>query len=70
MARKGDAMDPFHDFAEMARDYGLIRYFLLTVGVAIALMTVLFVWGHVPDKAEPGPDIQPAAVTSTPPSSY
>ena len=70
MARKGAAMDPFHDLAEMARDYGLIRYFLLTVGIAIALMTVLFLWGRVPDPAEPQPDSQPPAATAGPTSSY
>ena len=45
-------MDAFHDFAEMARDYGLIRYFLMTAAVAVLLMLVLFLWGRVGEVVE------------------
>jgi hypothetical protein len=64
-------MNAFHDFADMTRDYGLVRYFVLTAFVAALLAVVLFLWGHVPDPPE-GPAALPAetAPQSTAPSSY
>ncbi|BAE52787.1 hypothetical protein [Paramagnetospirillum magneticum] len=64
-------MNAFHDFADMTRDYGLVRYFVITVLVATVLVVVLFLWGHVPDPPET-PAASPAvtAPQSAAPSSY
>ncbi|KIL99686.1 hypothetical protein CCC_03858 [Paramagnetospirillum magnetotacticum MS-1] len=64
-------MNAFHDFADMTRDYGLVRYFVMTVAVASFLMLILFLWGHIPDQPE-APAALPAvtAPQSTAPSSY
>ncbi len=66
-------MNAFQDLAEMTRDYGLIRYFAVTVSVVAALMVILFLWGRVPDRpeapAEAPPPVQ-AAPQPTAPSSY
>ncbi|EME71206.1 hypothetical protein H261_04690 [Paramagnetospirillum caucaseum] len=49
-------MNAFQDLAEMTRDYGLVRYFVLTIAVVAVLMAVLFLWGHVPENA---PEVAP-----------
>lgn len=59
-------MNAFHDLAEMTRDYGLIRYFVMTIIAATALMIVLFVWGHSTDDAAAPP--QPPAVPAQSPA--
>lgn len=46
-------MNPFEDLVQMTRDYGLTRYFAMTVAVVAALMLALFLWGRVPDPAVP-----------------
>jgi hypothetical protein len=63
-------MNAFHDLAEMTRDYGLIRYFVMTIIAATALMVVLFVWGHSTDDAAAPPLLSPAPAQSSAPSSY
>lgn len=44
-------MNPLQDLAQMTRDYGLIRYFILTSAVVAVLMLILFIWGHRPDES-------------------
>jgi hypothetical protein len=56
-------MNAFHDLAQMTRDYGLTRYFAMTVAVVSALMLALFLWGRVPDPA--GPPEAPVAAPSS-----
>jgi len=66
-------MNAFQDLAEMTRDYGLIRYFAVTVSVIAALMLILFLWGRVPDESEAPAEAPPPVQTapqSTAPSSY
>lgn len=57
-------MNAFQDLAEMTRDYGLIRYFVLITAVIAVLVAILFLWGHVPEETA-----QPAAPQAAP-SSY
>jgi hypothetical protein len=63
-------MNAFHDLAEMTRDYGLIRYFVVTIIAATTLMIVLFVWGHSSDDAATTPPPLPVPAQSPTPSSY
>lgn len=68
-------MNAFHDFADMTRDYGLVRYFVITAFVVAVLVAVLFLWGHVPEQPEvpAAPPAVPPVVTapqSAAPSSY
>lgn len=39
-------MDAFHDLAQMTRDYGLNRYFIMTTCVVVVLAVGLWIWGH------------------------
>lgn len=59
-------MNAFQDLAEMTRDYGLVRYFVLVTMVVAVLVVILFLWGHVPEEAAPPavPQAPPAAPTS------
>ena len=57
-------MNAFEDLAQMTRDYGLTRYFVMTVAVVLALMLALFAWGHAGDPPEartetPAPQASP-----------
>ncbi|CUW38401.1 conserved protein of unknown function [Magnetospirillum sp. XM-1] len=63
-------MNAFQDLAEMTRDYGLIRYFIMVTMVVAVLVVILFMWGHVPEGAEEAP--QPAAppASTAAPTSY
>jgi hypothetical protein len=63
-------MNAFHDLAEMTRDYGLIRYFVVTIIAATVLMIVLFVWGHSTDDAAAPPQSLPAPAQTSAPSSH
>lgn len=66
-------MNAFHDLAQMTRDYGLTRYFVMTVALVAVLMLALFLWGRVPDPAESrseAPAAPHSAPSSSPPSSY
>ncbi len=60
-------MNAFHDLAEMTRDYGLIRYFVMTLAAVAVLVTVLFLWGQLPEQQAIPPQATPQ---SAPPSSY
>jgi hypothetical protein len=63
-------MNAFQDLADMTRDYGLVRYFIMVTAAVAVLVVILFLWGHVPEEAAQ-PE-QPAAPQTSPaaPSSY
>jgi len=63
-------MNAFQDLAEMTRDYGLIRYFVVTVSVVAVLMVILFLWGRVPDQPETPPVTPPLQAAPPSPTSY
>lgn len=64
-------MNAFQDLAELTRDYGLVRYFVVTIAVVAVLMLVLFLWGHVPDAPD-APAVAPSPSQSAPaaPTAY
>ena len=64
-------MNAFHDLAEMTRDYGLVRYFVMTLVAVSVVVLILFLWGHLPEQQDtPAATQPPAATQSTAPSSY
>jgi hypothetical protein len=57
-------MNSLQELAEMTRDYGLVRYFALTLSVVAVLMVILFIWGHRPEESND--IVGPPAATQTP----
>ncbi|ARJ66844.1 hypothetical protein WV31_14765 [Magnetospirillum sp. ME-1] len=61
-------MNAFQDLADMTRDYGLIRYFIMVTAAVAVLVLILFLWGHVPEGESQPASPQAVAPTPQPPS--